>query len=200
MKFIFFSGLLTGISQQPLSLGFLSWFSLYPVFYYLEDKINYKYFFKAGIVWGITYHITTIFWLSMNIGTGKFLAFLTMLLSVLVLSLNTIVIFTSIYFFKRKYINNYLLFSPIIWVVVEYIKSFGVLGFPWVSLSNSQTDYIILIQNAEILGIYGITFWIVFVNVIFYRLISSSEIDGIKNNINFYILIIIIILPWLTGF
>ena len=200
MKFIFFSGLLTGISQQPLSLGFLSWCSLYPIFYYLEDKTNYKYFFKAGIVWGVTYHITTIFWLSMNIGTGKFLAFLTMLLSVLVLSLNSIVIFTSIYFFKRKYVNNYLLFFPIIWVVVEYIKSFGVLGFPWVSLANSQTDYLILIQNAEILGIYGITFWIVFVNVIFYRLISSLEIDGIKNNINFYILIIIIILPWLTGF
>ena len=51
-----------------------------------------------------------------------------------------------------------------------------------------------------LIGIYGITFWIVFVNVIFYRLISSLEIDGIKNNINFYILIIIIILPWLTGF
>ena len=121
-------------------------------------------------------------------------------LSVLVLSLNSIVFFTFIYFFKRKYVNNYLLFFPIIWVVVEYIKSFGVLGFPWVSLANSQTDYLILIQNAEILGIYGITFWIVFVNVIFYRLISSLEIDGIKNNINFYILIIIIILPWLTGF
>ena len=175
---LFFSGLLTGISQQPLSLGFLSWCSLYPIFYYLEDKINYKYFFKAGIVWGVTYHITTIFWLSMNIGTGKFLAFLTMLLSVLVLSLNSIVIFTSIYFFKRKYVNNYLLFFPIIWVVVEYIKSFGVLGFPWVSLANSQTDYLILIQNAEILGIYGITFWIVFVNVIFYKLISTLEIDG----------------------
>ena len=40
-------------------------------------------------------------------------------------------------------------FFLIIWVVVEYIKSFGVLGFPWVSLANSQTDYLILIQNAD---------------------------------------------------
>ncbi|MAV58525.1 MAG: apolipoprotein N-acyltransferase [Candidatus Marinimicrobia bacterium] len=200
MIYIFFSGLVTGISQQPLSLGFLCWLSLYPIFYYLEDKTNYKYFFKAGVVWGITYHITTIFWLSMNIGTNTFLAFLTMFLSALVLSFNTIVIFTLIYFFKRKYVNNYLLFFPLIWVVVEYVKSFGVLGFPWVSLANTQTDYLILIQNAEILGIYGITFWIVFVNVIFYKLISSLENVNVKNNINFYILILIIIVPWFTGY
>tara|TARA_Y100001935_G_scaffold155915_1_gene128432 strand:- start:365 stop:1843 length:1479 start_codon:yes stop_codon:yes gene_type:complete len=200
MIYIFFSGLLTGISQQPISLGFLSWFSLLPIFFYIEDKLDYKCFLKSGIVWGITYHITTIFWLSMNIGTSTFLAFLTMFLSTLVLTFNTIVIFTLIYFFKRKYLKNYLFFIPLIWVIIEYIKSFGVLGFPWVSLANTQTDYLILIQNAEILGIYGITFWIVFLNVIFYKFIKSSFNINIKNNINFYVLILVLISPWITGF
>ena len=48
-------------------------------------------------------------------------------------------------------------------------------------------------QNIEYTGIYGISFWIVLINVIIYDLIKSFSIRKL------YILIISFCLPWLTG-
>ena len=83
-------------------------------------------------------------------------------------------------------------------MLVEYIKSFGVLGFPWVSIANTQIDYLIIIQNAEILGIYGISFWIVLLNVILYNFIKSiDKIVLLKKKLFFCILVFFI--PWFSG-
>ena len=39
-------------------------------------------------------------------------------------------------------------------------------GGPWTALANTQLDFLTLIQNAEICGIYGISFWIVLINIL----------------------------------
>ena len=88
-----------------------------------------------------------------------------MIVSVLILSLNTVLIL-FLWYYARNYSSKYSMFIfAIIWVTVEYIRSYGLLGFPWVSLANSQTNYLYLIQNVEYTGIYGITFWILLVNL-----------------------------------
>jgi len=80
-----------------------------------------------------------------------------------------------------------------IWVSVEFIRSYGLLGFPWTSLANSQIDYFYLIQNVEITGIYGITFWILLLNVYLYKVIFIN-----KNNMK--ILLFIFLFPWCSGY
>ena len=42
-------------------------------------------------------------------------------------------------------------------------------GGPWTALANTQLDFLTLIQNAEVTGIYGITFWIVMVNILIFN-------------------------------
>jgi len=114
-----------------------------------------------------------------------------MILSILVLSVNSIVIFSVLYLFKKYYSKQHLYFFPFIWILVEYIKSFGTLGFPWVSIANTQIDYLVLIQNAELLGIYGISFWIIFINVILYQ--------NLKARIRYRYYLIIFFIPWMIG-
>ena len=195
---IIFSSFLTGIAQQPIFLGFIAWFSFIPIFYFLDNKIKFRDFLISGFLWGFIYHLTSIYWLSMNIGTNIYLALFTMFLSVLILSFNSIIIFSILFIFKKYYSKKYLFFFPFIWVLIEYFRTYGIIGFPWVSIANTQTDYLILIQNAELFGIYGISLWILILNVILYKIIRNRLI--IKKKISLVILsILIFLVPWLTG-
>ena len=191
---IVLSSILLGLSQQPLSLGFMAWFGLIPFILVIDRaKSNYE-IIKVSFLWGFLYHVVVVFWLASNIGTSKFIAFISMVAAVLILSTNTIII--SLLWFKIKnQIKKYRLYLiPFVWVSIEYIRSYGVLGFPWVSLANSQLNFLYLIQNVEYTGIYGISFWIILINVVLYEILFEKSS---KNKI--YVLIIIFIFPWISG-
>ena len=123
----------------------------------------------AGLIWGCTYHLTVIFWLAGNIGTTPLIGFISMLSAVLFLALNIIAVSFIMYFLKKKFPKKWFWYFPVVWVSMEYIRSMGTLGFPWVSLANTQLDFLTLVQNVEITGIYGISFWIVLINVIMFN-------------------------------
>ena len=69
------------------------------------------------------------------------------------------------------------------------------MGFPWISFANSQIDYFYLIQNAEITGIYGISFWIVVLNVMLYQIIFIN-----KDKLQIIFTLILFAFPWFFGF
>ncbi|MBI45406.1 MAG: apolipoprotein N-acyltransferase [Candidatus Marinimicrobia bacterium] len=189
-----FSAILTGVAQHSLGLGFLAWISLIPLLHVIVKQSNYKNIFQYSLLWGVVYHLVVVFWLSSNIGTTSIIAFISMLAAVLILCFNTIAIFSLWFFIKNKIKFNLIVLS-IIWVSVEYLRSYGLLGFPWVALANTQTDYLYLIQNAEFVGIYGISFWVLLVNIFFFNVINHN----FKNR-KLYITFFLIILPWFSGY
>ena len=71
---------------------------------------------------------------------------------------------------------------PFAWVSMELIRSIGALGFPWINLGLTQTEYLPLVQIADITGSYGISFWIILINIGFYLSIIS------KNSLKYLIL------------
>ena len=188
------SAIIVGVSQHFVEFGFLSWFGLIPFLKVIQLEYNRNTLIKYSFLWGIVYHLVVIFWLSTNIGTTPLIAFFIMIVSVLILSLNTVLI-SFLWYYLRNYLSKYSMFLfAITWVSVEYVRSYGLLGFPWVSLANSQTNYLYLIQNAEYTGIYGITFWILCVNIFLFSFIQS------KNKKQYLYYFIILLLPWFTGY
>jgi len=185
------SSFLMGFSQHPLGLGFLSWFGLIPFIYVFEKIENYKQNISYSFLWGISYHFIVVFWLAFNIGAPLSVSIISMCLSVLVLTCNTIMIGMLWHVVKVPFKKIFLL--PFIWCSVEYCRSFGVLGFPWVSIANSQTDYFYLIQNSELFGIYGISFWLVLINVFLYLFLYDNNKDYLKFSILF-------ITPFIIGY
>jgi apolipoprotein N-acyltransferase len=57
-----------------------------------------------------------------------------------------------------------LLTLPVLWVALEFLRSFLLSGFPWASLGYSQQSHLALIQSVDLCGIYGLSFLLVLVN------------------------------------
>ena len=191
-----FSALLMGVAQQPWGFGFLAWFSLVPFIYCINQQKTYTEIIKQSFIWSFLYHLIFFFWISDNIGIdNQIVRYLIMLLVVLVLSINIIIIYILYFYFKKNFKQvNLIYILPFIIVTIEYLRSLGFYGSVWNSLSYTQTDYLLLSQNIEYTGIYGITFWIVLINVIIYKIIKELNFQNLLLFICFFSM------PFLTGY
>ena len=57
-----------------------------------------------------------------------------------------------------------LLLMPAAWVATEYARGYLFGGFPWVPLGNSQVTMLPVAQLASVLGVYGLSALVAFVN------------------------------------
>ena len=65
--------------------------------------------------------------------------------------------------------------APFAWVACERLRGYGDLAFPWSSLGNSLTSAPLLIQFADIAGVFGVSFWLVLVNSLLFELVSRRR-------------------------
>jgi apolipoprotein N-acyltransferase len=66
-------------------------------------------------------------------------------------------------------------FAACLWIVLEYIRTYFLTGFPWLLIGYSQYKFPELIQIAEFCGVYGISFLIIFCNMLFYFWLKSRK-------------------------
>jgi apolipoprotein N-acyltransferase len=57
---------------------------------------------------------------------------------------------------------------PILWVGLEYLRSFLLSGFPWALIGYSQYGNTLFIQLADITGVYGISFLVILINTLIF--------------------------------
>jgi apolipoprotein N-acyltransferase len=139
----------------------------------LRDKSFSEAFF-LGLLTGLVYNIGIIYWVSFVIVHYGYLPLYvgisTMLLLALYLSLYVAVFSMAVRYFHSRGIRE-IYSAPLVWTILEYIKSYFLTGFPWENLAYSQFGFKSLIQISDITGIYGITFVIVLINCILYDLL-----------------------------
>ena len=184
------SAVLLELAFAPFNQFYFAFFALVPFIYVLDNTKNG---FITGLLWGVFYCILSIHWLALNTGTFPWLATISMLLAAVFLSLNYA--FTGM-FFKMIIRKNRLaafLFFPFIWTAIEFIRSFGILGFPWLSLGHSQAHNLIYAQLADIGGVYTISLFLVITNLFLYLMITSYSRK------RFFALIIILFIPFIYG-
>jgi apolipoprotein N-acyltransferase len=52
-----------------------------------------------------------------------------------------------------------------VWVAGDFVRANLMTGFPWIFVGNTQTPILPMCQIADTLGAYGVTFWVVMINV-----------------------------------
>ncbi len=184
---IILSALLMSLSFHPLKLHFLAWCGLLPLLFAVQNVKPSK-AFKIGILFGFLFSLFSLFWL-------VFLQIETNIKILLLFGLILLFLYYGVYYGTGLLITS----KTSIWVLplvlsgLEFIRGIGEIGFPWLSLGYSQARYSLVIQQASLYGVYGISFWLILVNVVLYKLIK------IKNAKYAVLFIIVFCLPLLYG-
>ena len=167
------AALLMSLSFHPIKLHFVAWFGLIPMLYAIE-KVRPGQSFRAGLVFGFLFSLFTLFWivlLQIEINIKLLMTF----------GLLVLFLYVGLYYGVALLITN----KTSIWMLpfavtgLEFIRGIGELGFPWLTLGYSQARYPLFIQQASVYGVYGISFWLVLLNVLIYRAIKKTNARNI---------------------
>jgi len=160
------SGLLLTGAFPKIGLNWLAWFALVPLLYAIRN-LSAGAAFRLGWIAGLVHFLSLLYWL---VPVMRTYGYLPMYLSVAVLVLLTavlalfIALFAAILTGVSQKPAGCLTLLPLIWVALEYFRSFIFSGFPWELLGYSQYNRLLLIQISDILGVYGLSALIAFVN------------------------------------
>lgn len=193
------SGLLLGISFPPLPFSFLIFFGLIPYFLVINNRNKLIDINRATYLMGFVFSLTTLYWVGgFTEGKDIFL----MISGILLIFINPIffLIPSTLFYFAKKIFNEKIAFYllPFFWLSYEYAYSITDLSFPWLSLSNALPYLNTFIQIADIIGAYGLSLIILFVNVLLFDIIYLKK--GInKFSFREIILLILILFPIVYG-
>ncbi|MCP4723958.1 MAG: apolipoprotein N-acyltransferase [bacterium] len=159
------SGIILSFSFPPYPLGFIAYFSLIPVMYWIRTG-SLSFQFRLGYVWGFGFQTALLFWIfNSDVGGALMTCFF-------------VPVYTGLFFLICRFLflrfgMLFFFIFPFIWTSIEYLRSVGVLGFIWMSLAYTQTYYLPFIQFADITGMFGVTFLICVINVTVYFIIEK---------------------------
>lgn len=162
------SALLLLCAFPPISLDFMAWVALVPFYLVWRSRsrpiqaYGWGYLFGLFFFGGLTYWIglTVTAWSQSPVGWVAW-ALLA------IVEANWFGFFSALAFWLAKACNG--LRPPLvfvcIWIMTEWLRTQGTYGLPWGLIGSTQYLHPILIQPADLAGIYSISFLVVLVNV-----------------------------------
>lgn len=174
------SGLLLTGSFPNIDAGWLAWVALVPLLAAVK-RLGWQKAFGVGFVTGLVHYLTLIYWIAYTMRTFGHLPW-PVCVSILVLLSAYLALFIGAFAALVRWLAcgpaAALLVWPFLWVSLEYVRSFLLSGFPWELMGHSQYRALHLIQISDILGVYGISYLILFANsAVFLILLSFSKSD-----------------------
>ena len=170
------SACLLVLSFPNLDQPYCIWFALVPLIFAAEGKNGYRSFLLAWLC-GFLFYTGLMYWIVVVTTTYGKLPYPAGVVLMLMLSgflaLYFALPFALARFVEAKYALSFPLLLPIFWVALEYFRSFLFSGFPWENLGYSQYRLLPLMQFADITGVYGVSFLIVWVNAAVYLVLRG---------------------------
>ncbi len=160
------SGLLLTSGFPKLELYYLSWVALIPLFVAIRGKTGRQAFW-LGYLCGFVHFATTLYWIRFVIDHYGGLPFVLAVLVLLLLC--AYLAFYPAFFalFAAKWRENFWLWLiglPCAWVALEFIRAHALSGFPWANLGYTQGPLNSLIQVADLVGVFGVSWLVVLGN------------------------------------
>lgn len=173
------SGLLAGLSFPKYGVSFIAWIAYIPLLFAIKIADGRKPVLKSymyGFVSGFTTNIILLYWVVVAMNKygniNLFVSIFALILLSAILSALYYGPFTAlIKVFRNASISGELLFIPVVWVLLEYIRTYLLSGFPWELLGYSQYRNLALIQISRFTSVYGISFAIMLFNTLVYEII-----------------------------
>ncbi|HAJ57274.1 MAG TPA: apolipoprotein N-acyltransferase [Candidatus Omnitrophica bacterium] len=152
------SGVLLRLSFPKPNLWVFAWLAFVPLFFALEKQRPGK-AFLISLICGTVFFITTMFWL-INVTVPG------MIVLSVYLALYVAVFGMAYVFIKQKFtFSARVTLIPALWVLLEFARGHFVTGMPWALLGTGQASNLLAIQAADIVGAYGVSFIVMFINI-----------------------------------
>ena len=189
-------GALTSLSLPPFNFYIINFFTFSVFFIFLFKKLNLnfkkKFYFYYGWLFGFSYFLTNLYWITISLTFDKNLSFLLPLALILIpafLALFYALITFLFYIYNPKNILSAFFIFSLLFGIIEFLRGIVLTGFPWNLVVYSLSKNLNLINIVSVIGTYSlnlivISFFMLPALLIFRK--SSKEI---------YITIFILILP-----
>lgn len=200
------TAIMLGVSYPPIPTGVLAAFAFIPFFLLFSSIENYGQAFRYSYLTFFILNILTLYWAG---GFTHAKDLYLMVAGVLLLVAHPLFFLLAIvpFMFIRKQFGFKIavFLFPWIWVMFEYLHSLSEWAFPWLVLGNTQTYDLYAIQFASVTGVYGISFWLLWLNVISFILFSKlalKEFPVASKQTAGYVLILLLLyfLPKVHGY
>jgi len=198
---IVLSGGLLTLSFPPIGLYGLVWVSLVPFFQLLHGETSYRKGFIIGFLMGFVHVSTTMYWISVSVYKyGGIPMWGTAIITF------SFIFYLCLYWGLTGFIFVFLKEIRILWLfpflaaVIEYIRGYPLLHFPWGGVEMALPPHLAISQIVDITGIYGLGFLIYVVNLIVYRLWCHFREKRISSAVREAVLSVLLIsIAWIYG-
>ena len=169
------SAILLSLSFPGYDIEVLAWIGLLPLFSLIKGGST-----RNAFLWcwssGTLFFFITINWVIKTMNNYGGVPLWVSLLILLLLSL-----YLGLYFGVFGLLTRYVTtktrlplpcVAPLLWVSLEYVRTYLLTGFPWASLGYSQYRFLTLIQIADVTSFLGVSFLIAGVNAALFEIFS----------------------------
>lgn len=188
------SGCMLTASFPPGKTGWIAWFAIIPLLKSIEGASPFA-AFRLGIIAGLAHYLTLVYWIISVLDTYGGLNFIVSF-GILILLCLYLSLYTGVFSLLSNRLGGRrfpVLMIATFWVSLEFIRGNFLTGFPWCLLGYSQHRYLALVQIADLVGVYGISFLIVAVNTLLYVLFVKGDSPFIKELFRFQTLTVVIL-------
>ena len=173
------SSVLTGVvlgvsfpSYPFIRLELLAWFALVPLLVSLRNVERAGELFRRVYIAMLLFCLISLWWVTLATLPGGALTILAQAFFL------TVPLF-GFYAIKKIAGFHFALFSlPFLWVAWEWAYMQQDLSLGWLTLGNSQANLNLMIQYADLTGVWGISFWLVWFNVLIVLAVTGSRKDA----------------------
>ncbi|NTW10316.1 MAG: apolipoprotein N-acyltransferase, partial [Chlorobiaceae bacterium] len=188
------SGLLLGISfptYPVFHFEIVAWIALFPLLVSLSRVEKAGGLFRSVYLCMLLFCIISLWWVSIATLPG---GILTILIQAFFLSVPMFVF----YIMKKAAGYRFALFSlPFLWVGWEWAYMQQDFSLGWLTLGNSQANLNIMVQYADITGVWGISFWLLWFNVLAAFAFTGTRKEAMRA---LAVMAVMIVLPLLYAF
>jgi apolipoprotein N-acyltransferase len=157
------SGLLLGIAfpTYPSVHGeMLAWIALSPLLLSLEHEKRFVFLFRNVFLTMLLFCLISLWWVGIATLPG---GILTVIAQSFFLTIPLLIFFV----FRQRGGYRFALFSlPFVWTGWEWAYMQQDLSLGWLTLGNTQANLVRMVQYADLTGVWGVSFWLLWFNVL----------------------------------
>ncbi len=177
------SGLMVAAAFPKWDQSYLLIFALVPLFWALAGR-SLKAGFWLGFAAGMAHYVALLYWIVFVTHVFGHLPLIASI-GILLLLAGYLSLYPALWglgvAWGAKKGVSLLWFAPALWVALEFGQTYIISGFPWELLGNGLYRHPVLLQLADLTGVYGLSFLVVLVNAGLYLLLSPPRGQSLRS-------------------